>query len=101
LKGSIMLSLESTGSRMFKLARSEMYYGRQIELDEILQRVDAVTLDAVSGMAAELFAPDQIGMAAIGPFGTQAASRAELERTFSTSLTSLGPAPVAAPLAGD
>jgi predicted Zn-dependent peptidase len=102
LKGSIMLSLESTGSRMFKLARSEMYYGRQIELDEILERIDAVTRGGVTGMAAELFVADQIGMAAIGPFGTQAASRAELERTFSASLADLAPAraPAAAPLAG-
>jgi predicted Zn-dependent peptidase len=107
LKGSIMLSLESTGSRMFKLARSEMYYGRQIELDEILQRIDVVTRDELSIVASGLFAADQIGMAAIGPFGTQAASRAELERTFSTSLAGLAPssdgsapAPVAAPLAG-
>lgn len=96
LKGSIMLSLESTGSRMSKLGRSELYYGRQIDFDEILARVDAVTADDVSRMAGEIFTPDQIAMAAIGPFGTQAASRAELERTFAESLTRLTPRAVAA-----
>ncbi|MDR7520866.1 MAG: pitrilysin family protein [Armatimonadota bacterium] len=95
LKGSIMLSLESTGSRMSKLARSELYYGRQIEFDEILARIDAVTAADVAKMATEIFTPDQMAMAAIGPFGTQAASRAELERTFTASLARLTPAPVA------
>ena len=38
LKGSLMLSLESTGSRMNHLARQEIYFGRQFGLDEILAR---------------------------------------------------------------
>ena len=38
LKGSLMLSLESTSSRMSQLARQEMYFGRQFTLDEMLRR---------------------------------------------------------------
>lgn len=77
LKGSLMLSLESTGSRMSMLARSEVYYRRQITLDELIARIDAVTADQVMQMANEVFHPGQLSMAAIGPFrgdGTLAAS---------------------------
>lgn len=95
LKGSVMLSLESTGSRMYKLARSELYYGRQIGLDEIIRRIDAVSSDAVRQMAVEIFTADQLAMAAIGPFGAQGPLRADLERTFTDSLGRLAPAPSA------
>jgi len=92
LKGNVMLSLESTGSRMYKLARSELYYGRQIGLDEIIGRIDAVTTDAVRQMALEIFTPAQLAMAAIGPFAAAGPQRADLERTFAESLSRL-PAP--------
>ncbi|MBI3998544.1 MAG: insulinase family protein [Armatimonadetes bacterium] len=86
LKGNVMLSLEGTTSRMTKLARSELYYGRQITLDEILQKIDAVTLDDVRRMAAGIFTADQPAMAAIGPFSTQPALGTQLERTFTEGL---------------
>ncbi len=86
LKGSIMLPLESTGSRMSKLAGSELYHSRQIDLDEILGRIDVVDAAAVQRMAAEIFTPDQMAMAAIGPFGAHGTPRAPLERAFRQSL---------------
>jgi len=67
-KGAVMLSLESTGSRMYRLARSQIYYGRQISLDEFLARIDAVTADQVAAMAQEVLVPQRMAMAAIGPF---------------------------------
>lgn len=99
MKGNVMLNLESTGSRMTKLARSEFYYGRQIELDEIIRRIDAVTPEAVRAEARAIFTPDQLAMAAIGPFRAQQELAADLERTFGDCLTRLSrPAlPAAAP----
>ena len=47
LKGSLMLSLESTGSRMANLARQHMYFGRFFELDEILDAIDRVPAAAI------------------------------------------------------
>jgi predicted Zn-dependent peptidase len=98
LKGNVMLGLESTGSRMSKLARSELYYGRQITLDEIIQRLDAVTVDAVRRMASSVFEPDKLAMAAIGPFKAHATLRDDLQSTFAGCLAHLGRAgePVAA-----
>lgn len=95
LKGHIMLPLESTGSRMNKLAGSELYHRRQIDLDEILGRIDAVDWTAVQRKAAEIFTPHQIAMAAIGPFGTHGTPRGPLERAFSRSLGILADRPAA------
>jgi predicted Zn-dependent peptidase len=55
LKGSLMLSLENTGSRMSHLARQHIYFGRQFGLDEILAGIEAVTADGVQRVAGDLF----------------------------------------------
>jgi predicted Zn-dependent peptidase len=61
LKGSLMLSLENTASRMSHLARQEIYFERHFTLDETLAGVEAVTADDVLRVANELF---QGGLAA-------------------------------------
>lgn len=45
LKGSLLLSLESTSSRMNRLGKNELLLGRQVDVDEILSDLDAVTVD--------------------------------------------------------
>ncbi len=67
LKGSMLLSLESTSSRMSNLARQEMYFGRHISLDEIAQRVDAITTEDVQSVARELIDTDRIAVTVLGP----------------------------------
>ena len=47
LKGSLMLSLESSMARMSNLARQEMYHDRFMGMDEIIERVQVVTLEDV------------------------------------------------------
>jgi predicted Zn-dependent peptidase len=54
LKGSLMLSLENTGSRMSQLARQEIYYGRQIGMDEVLERIERVAALDLERVAAEM-----------------------------------------------
>jgi predicted Zn-dependent peptidase len=66
MKGSLMLSLESTGARMSNLARQEMYFGRFITLDELLASIEGVTRDQVQQIAQEYFRPDQIGVTVLG-----------------------------------
>ena len=56
LKGSLMLSLENTGSRMSHLARQEIYFGRQIGLDELLAGIEAVSAPDVQRIANEVLA---------------------------------------------
>lgn len=82
LKGSLMLSLESTGSRMSMLARSEIYHGRQITLDELISKIDAVSGEGVQKMANELFHPSRLSLAAIGPFRSDGALAASMRKAF-------------------
>jgi predicted Zn-dependent peptidase len=66
LKGSLMLSLESTVSRMSNLARQEIYFGRHFPLEEILHRIDAVRVRGVHEMCRTLFGDARLGLAAVG-----------------------------------
>lgn len=66
LKVSIMLSLESTSSRMSNLARQEIFFGRQFTLDEILERIDRVKSEDVQRIASEIFHGDSLAVTAIG-----------------------------------
>jgi predicted Zn-dependent peptidase len=67
LKGSLMLSLESTSSRMSNLARQELYFGRFYSLDEILASIEAITREEVQSLAQEFFRPEQIAVTVLGP----------------------------------
>jgi predicted Zn-dependent peptidase len=55
LKGSLMLSLENTGSRMSYLARQEIYFGRTFGLDETLAQIEAVQAEDVRRIANHIF----------------------------------------------
>jgi len=66
LKGSLMLSLESTSSRMSNLARQEMYFGRFFTLDELVESIEQVTADDVQRIAQTFFDPKQIALTVLG-----------------------------------
>ena len=55
LKGSLMLSLENSGSRMSHLARQEIYFRRQFSIDEILAGIEAVSAADVRRVAQDIF----------------------------------------------
>ena len=61
LKGSLVLSLESTGRRMNHLARQEIYFGRQFPLDEILGGIEAVSAEEVRRVAADRASSIRLG----------------------------------------
>jgi predicted Zn-dependent peptidase len=66
LKGSLMLNLESTSSRMSHLARQEIYFDRQFSLDETLEGVERVTRDDLKRVACDLFAEDALAATVLG-----------------------------------
>jgi predicted Zn-dependent peptidase len=66
LKGSLMLSLESTGSRMSNLARQEMYFGRFFSLDELVESIEAVDASDVQNIARKFFDARQIALTVLG-----------------------------------
>ena len=67
LKGSLMLSLENTASRMSHLARQEIYFDRHFGLDETLSGVERVTSGDVQRVARDLFANGSLAATVLGP----------------------------------
>jgi predicted Zn-dependent peptidase len=78
LKGSLMLSLESTSSRMSNLARQEMYFGKFFTLDELVESIEAVTTEDVQRIARTFFDPKQIALTVLGNLETLKIGREDL-----------------------
>jgi predicted Zn-dependent peptidase len=66
LVGSIPLALESTESQMFRLARNQMYFGRELALEEVVRAIEDVGAEDVMLLAREIFAFDRLGIALVG-----------------------------------
>jgi predicted Zn-dependent peptidase len=82
LKGRVVLALESTSARMNRLG-SEILAGMPLlSLDETVERIDAVTLADLSALVDELWSPDRMSAAGIGPD----------EGRFEEALAAIGPA---------
>jgi predicted Zn-dependent peptidase len=69
LKGSFMLGLESTFSRMSNLARQELYFDRFFTLDEMLQSIEEITAGQLQRIAQEFFDPRHITLTMLGNLG--------------------------------
>jgi predicted Zn-dependent peptidase len=67
LKGRIVLSLESTGARMNRLGSEVLAGAPLLSLDEVTARIDAVTTEDLSVLARELWVPERLSAAGIGP----------------------------------
>lgn len=79
LKGNLVLGLESTASRMSQLARSEICFGRQIDLAEHLSRLDQVTADDVHRVSKDLFSNGGLAATVLGPENGQVLEAGQLE----------------------
>jgi predicted Zn-dependent peptidase len=66
LKGGILMGMESTSTRMRRLASNEMVFGRQIPIEEVIEAIDAVTPEAVLEVANDMVAEDTINTTAVG-----------------------------------
>jgi predicted Zn-dependent peptidase len=71
LKGRVVLSLESTGARMNRLGSEILAEAPLLSLDEVVDRIDAVTLEDLHALVAELWAPESLSSAGIGPDESQ------------------------------
>jgi predicted Zn-dependent peptidase len=67
LKGSLILGLEGTYSRMSRLAKDELYGGRHISMAEIVHGIDAVSADDVLRVANACLAPETMALTVLGP----------------------------------
>lgn len=77
VKGRVVLALESTAARMNRLGSSVLAGLPLLSVDEMIERIDAVTIDGVGELAGELFDPAKLSAAGIG--GDEAAFRSALE----------------------
>ncbi|OAT73322.1 M16 family metallopeptidase [Parageobacillus thermoglucosidasius] len=68
MKGSLMLGLESTNSRMSRNGKNELLLGRHRTLDEIIEEINSVTVEKVNELARCIFAED-CALALISPSG--------------------------------
>jgi predicted Zn-dependent peptidase len=66
LKGSLMLSLESSTARMSNLARQEMYFDRFYGLDELIEKIEAVTANELKDLANYFFKTENIAVTVLG-----------------------------------
>ena len=66
LKGSLMLSLESSSARMSNLARQEMYFDRFYDLDELIEKIEAVTVEDLTSLANEFFHTESVAVTILG-----------------------------------
>ncbi len=71
LRGSVVMGLEDTGAKMTRIAKAELVYGELPPVDEILRRIDVVTLDDVATLAADLYAGAP-ALTVMGPFDDDA-----------------------------
>lgn len=67
LKGALLMALEDTFHRMSRMAKSYMYHGRVIPLNELITRIDAVTPEAVHELANQILRTESCLVTVLGP----------------------------------
>lgn len=67
LKSSLLMGLESTSGRMGRIAKSMIYHGRILGVDEVLNAIDAVTAEDVHQASHDTFVRDQCALIILGP----------------------------------
>jgi predicted Zn-dependent peptidase len=71
MKGSLVLSLEDPGGRMSRLGKSEISHGEVLTVDQILKRLDHVTIDDANRAATRVLT-QPLALTVLGPFGARA-----------------------------
>jgi len=67
LKGNLLLSLESTDSRMSRLAKNEIFFHRFVSTEEIIEGIEKVSAEEIGSLAQEIFRPDSFSLTVLGP----------------------------------
>lgn len=78
LKGSLMLSLESSSSRMSNLARQELYFDRYQSPDEMMEAIEQVTRQEVQELAQQFFKTEGVALAMLGRLNGTEIERGDL-----------------------
>jgi predicted Zn-dependent peptidase len=79
LKGSLMLSLESSAARMSNLARQEMYFDHFYGLDELIEKIESVTAEELFQLSNQFFQTENIAVTILGNLNGLRLTRDQLE----------------------
>lgn len=74
LKGGLLLGLESSSSRMSRIGKMEITLGKHITLDEVVAKVDKVSLEDIKEVGEKLFTPETLCFTALGPITEEVAN---------------------------
>lgn len=66
-KGNLLLAAESVDNQMVRLAQNEMHFGTYIPLEQVVQKINAVTKEEILSLAQSLFRADQVSLTLLGP----------------------------------
>ncbi|HSR57353.1 MAG TPA: hypothetical protein VLL57_04155, partial [Candidatus Binataceae bacterium] len=66
IKGNMLLGMESTDSRMNRIARNEIYFRRDVPLEELAAGIESVTPDQLTQVAVTCFKADRMAMVMLG-----------------------------------
>ncbi len=67
IKGHMVLGLESSNSRMNRIAEQEIYFGKYLSIDEIIEKIDSVSQEGILRMSADLFPTERMALSVVGP----------------------------------
>ena len=70
LRGGLVLGLEETNARMTRIAKGELLYGEYMSLDDTLSKIDAVSVEDIKALAAQLFTQKAL-LCVVGSFNDQ------------------------------
>jgi predicted Zn-dependent peptidase len=71
MKGSLMLSLESSHSRMSKLAKDELTHGGHLSLEDMLAQIDCVNEEQAFNVCRQFFTLDSLAITGLGPLASR------------------------------
>jgi len=78
-KGNLLLAAESVDNQMVRLAQNEYHFKRYIPLDQVVERIEAVTAEQIMDLAGYLFRAEQTALTLLGPAEDRPAFRQQLE----------------------
>ena len=67
LKGSLLLSLESSDNRMTRIAKNELYLGKDVLLSETQAMIEAVSSEQIQSLAEKIFTNETLNLQIVGP----------------------------------
>jgi predicted Zn-dependent peptidase len=68
IKGNLLLARESSVNRMSSMAKNEIYYGREVKVEEVIEKIQAVGMDDVVALADEIFRDERLIFVSLGRF---------------------------------